>query len=388
MTFGKSQPFISLVPGLSVMDWYLTAQLIQPLLFGIGAFSSVGVAIGTLFDLVRKVTESEIPLGIAVQVMLLKMPEFISYAFPMSMLLAALMTYSRLSSDSELVALRSCGISVYRLVVPAVVLSLVVTGMTFLFNELVVPAANYQASTTLDKALDEEKPDFKENNIFYPEYGEVTQPDGEKIRALRRLFYADQFDGERMKGLTVLEWSQQGLNKIVTSKSAVWNPTQNAWDFFNGTIYLISPNASYRNIQPFENQQLKLPKAPLDLATQSRGLDEMNIAQILDYREIVKLGADEKRLLKVNVRLQQKFAFPFVCLVFGIVGASLGTRPQRAGRATSFGISVIVIFAYYLLGFMSGAFGQLNILSPFMAAWLPNFFGLGAGGFLLFKAAQ
>ncbi|MBW4543847.1 MAG: LptF/LptG family permease [Symplocastrum torsivum CPER-KK1] len=370
------------------MDRYLTAQLIQPLLFGIGAFSSVGVAIGTLFDLVRKVTESEIPLAIAVQVMLLKMPEFISYAFPMSMLLAALMTYSRLSSDSELVALRSCGISVYRLAVPAIVLSLVVTGMTFLFNELVVPAANYQASTTLDKALDEEKPDFKENNIFYPEYGEVTQPDGEKIRALRRLFYADQFDGKEMKGLTVLEWSQQGLNKIVTSKSAVWNPTQNAWDFFNGTIYLISPNASYRNIQPFENQQLKLPKAPLDLATQSRGLDEMNIAQILDYREIVKLGADEKRLLKVNVRLQQKFAFPFVCLVFGIVGASLGTRPQRAGRATSFGISVIVIFAYYLLGFMSGAFGQLNILSPFMAAWLPNFFGLGAGGFLLFKAAQ
>jgi len=388
MTFGKSQPFISLVPGLSVMDRYLTAQLIQPLLFGIGAFSSVGVAIGTLFDLVRKVTESELPLGIAVQVMLLKMPEFISYAFPMSMLLAALMTYSRLSSDSELVALRSCGISVYRLAVPAIVLSLVITGMTFLFNELVVPAANYQASTTLDKALDEEKPDFKENNIFSPEYGEVTQPDGEKIRALRRLFYADQFDGKQMKGLTVLEWSQAGLNKIVTSKSAVWNPTQNAWDFFNGTIYQISPNASYRNIQPFEKQQLKLPKAPLDLATQSRGLDEMNIAQILDYREIVKLGADEKRLLKVNVRLQQKFAFPFVCLVFGIVGASLGTRPQRAGRATSFGISVIVIFAYYLLGFMSGAFGQLNILSPFMAAWLPNFFGLGAGGFLLFKAAQ
>jgi lipopolysaccharide export system permease protein len=138
MTLGKSQSLFSLIPGLSVMDRYIATELIPPFLFGVGAFSSVGVAIGTLFDLVRKVTDSGLPLTIAIQVLLLKLPLFISYAFPMSTLLAALMTYSRLSSDSELIALRSCGVSLYRLVVPAVVLSLVVTGMTFLFNEMVV----------------------------------------------------------------------------------------------------------------------------------------------------------------------------------------------------------------------------------------------------------
>ncbi len=388
MTFGKSQSLLWLIPGLSVMDRYIAGELIMPFLFGVGAFSSVGVAIGTLFELVRKVTESGLPSGIAAQVMLLKMPEFISYAFPMSTLLAALMAYSRLSSDSELIALRSCGVSVYRLVAPAVVLSLVVTGMTFLFNELVVPTANYQASTTLEKALNEERPSFKENNIFYPEYGEVAQPSGKKIRKLKRLFYANKFDGEQMKGLTILDWSEQTLNRIVTAESAAWNPAQNMWDFFNGTIYLISPDASYRNIQPFKNQQLKLPKTPIDLAAKSRKIEEMNIAQSLEYMEIVRIGGDAKRLLKLNVRIQQKISFPFVCLVFGLVGAALGTRPQRTGRATSFGISVIVIFAYYLLGFITGALGQVSILSPFIAAWLPNFFGLGAGGLLLFKAAR
>jgi lipopolysaccharide export system permease protein len=114
----------------------------------------------------------------------------------------------------------------------------------------------------------------------------------------------------------------------------------------------------------------------------------MNIPELLEYMEIVRIGGDMKKLLKVKVSFQQKISFPFVCLVFGLVGSALGTRPQRTGRATSFGISVIVIFAYYLSGFISGAFGQLSILSPFMAAWLPNFFGLGAGGFLLFRAAQ
>lgn len=389
MIFGKSKSPLWLIPGLSVMDRYLAAELIQPFLFGVGAFSSVGLAVGTLFDLVRKITDSNLPIEIAVQVLLLQLPQFISYALPMSTLLAAIMAYGRLSSDSELIALRSCGVSVYRLVVPALVLSLVVTAMSFLFNEMVVPAANYQASTTLEKALNEEKPVHTETNIFYPEYGEIAQPDGEKNQQLRRLFYADLFDGQRMIGLTVLNWSEQGLlNQIVTSESAVWNPTQEVWDFSNGTIYAISPDASYRDIVRFKTRQLNLPRTPLDLVDKGRDSNEMNIAQSLEYMQIVQLGGDEKRLLKVKVRLHQRIAFPFVCLVFGIVGAALGIRPQRTGRGTSFGISVIVIFAYYLIGFMTGAFGQLAILSPFMAAWLPNFFGLGAGGFLVHRAAR
>ncbi len=388
MTSGKSLSPFSLIPGLSLMDRYITTELIGPFLFGVGAFSSVGVAVGTVFDLVRKVTDAGLPLEIAMQVMLLKMPEFISYAFPMSILLSALMTYSRLSSDSELIAMRSVGVSVYRLVMPGIVLSLVITGCTFLFNEMVVPAANYQASSTLNKALNSERPSFKESNIFYPEYGEVTQPNGEKIRALKRLFYANQFNGEQMEGLTILDWSQEGLNQIVTAESAFWNQKQSTWDFFDGTIYVISPDASYRNILRFENQQLKIPRAPLDIAKKDRDSAEMNIAQILERMEIVQLGGDEKKLKKFKLRIQQKIAFPFVCLVFGVVGAALGTRPQRTGKATSFGISVVIIFSYYLLRFIMEALGLSGILSPFLAAWLPNFFGLGAGGLLLIRAAR
>lgn len=389
MKSGKSLSLFSLIPGLSVMDRYISLELIPPFLFGVGAFSSVGVAIGTLFDLVRKITESGLPLEIAIQVMLLQLPRFISYALPMSTLLAAMIAYSRLSSDSELIALRGCGVSLYRIVVPAIVLSLVVTGMTFLLNELVVPAANHQASVTLKKALNDEKPkNFQESNIFYPEYGEITQPNGAKIRGLRRLFYAAQFDGERMTGLTVLDWSQQGLNQILTAESATWNPAQSTWDFYNGTIYVISPDASYRNILKFQNQQLKLPRAPLDLAGKDRDSAEMNIAQVREYKEVVQVSGDTKKLRRLDLRIQQKLAFPFVCLVFGVIGAVLGTRPQRTGRATSFGISVVIIFSYYLLNFICEALGLSQVLSPFVAAWLPNLFGLGAGGFLLFQSAR
>ncbi|MBW4638321.1 MAG: LptF/LptG family permease [Gloeocapsa sp. UFS-A4-WI-NPMV-4B04] len=378
----------SLVPMPSVMDRYIGGQLIMPFLFGVGAFSSIAVSIGAVFDLVRKVVESGLPIEIALNVFLLQLPSFVVLAFPMSTLLTTLMTYSRLSSDSELIALRGCGVSIYRLVLPAVILSFVVTGITFLFNEQIVPAANYQATLTLEQALKEEKPKFQDRNIFYPEYQEVKQPDGQKVNTLTRLFYADQFDGQLMKGLTIVDRSKQGVNQIVVAESAAWNPAQNNWDFFNGTIYLVAPDSTYRNILRFEHQQLQLPRTPLEVADKGRDYDEINIADGLERLKKTRLSGDEKKIRKLEVRIQEKIAFPFVCVVFGLVGATLGTKPQRTGRATSFGISLLVIFSYYLLRVVSGALGLSGILSPWMSAWLPAMFGFVAGGLILVRSAR
>lgn len=370
------------------MDSYIAKELLPPFLFGVGAFSSIGVSVDAVFDLMRKVVESGLPLEIALNVFLLKLPYFIFLALPMSTLLAALMTYSRLSSDSELIALRSCGVSIQRLVLPAVVLSLAVTGMTFLLNEQIVPAANYQANITLQQALKREVPTFQQRNIFYPEFQEVEQPNGEDVKILTRLFYADQFDGQRMKGLTIVDRSEQGLNQIVVSDSAAWNPAENVWDFFDGTIYLVSPDSSYRNIVRFNHQQLQLPRTPLDIAEKGRDYGEMNIAQARQQLEIVRLSGDDQKIRKLKVRIQEKFAFPFICVVFGLVGAAMGTKPQRTGRATSFGISVIVIFSYYIVQLTSSALGVAGILSPVMSAWLPPLLGLIAGGLLLLRVSR
>ncbi|MCX7596452.1 MAG: LptF/LptG family permease [Fischerella sp.] len=370
------------------MDRYLASELLPPFLFGVGAFSSLGVTIDAVFDLVRKIVESGLPIGIALKVFLLKFPNFIVLAFPMSTLLATLMTYSRLASESELIALRGCGVSVYRMVLTAVVLSFMVTGLTFVFNEQIAPAANYQASLTLDQALKSDRPTFKQENIFYPEYRNVEQKDGTKEKILTRLFYADKFDGKQMKGLTIIDRSQQGLNQIVVAESGEWNPSQNVWDFYNGTIYLVAPDRSYRNILRFEKQQLKLPRTALDVAQRSRDYDEMSIAQSLEQLELERVGGDEQKIRKLEVRIQQRISLPFVCVVFGLVGAAMGTIPQRTGRATSFGVSVIVIFSYYLFHFIAGAMAQANILSPFIGAWLPNFVFTGIGIFLLMRVAR
>lgn len=387
MKIAKSSFFKGGIPGASIMDRYLLGELFLPFLFGMGLFTSLGISIGTLFDLVRRVTESGLPMDIAIQILFLKTPAFIVLAFPMAMLLATLMAYSRLSSDSELIALRSLGISVYRLIIPAIILSLLVSGLTFFISDVVTPAANYQASVTLKEALDQKQPAFRDRNIVYPEYKTVEMPDGTEQTLLTRLFYAEEFDGERMMGLTILDRTQEGMNQIINARAATWNFQENTWDFFNGTIYLIAPDGSYSNIVRFKHQKLALPRAPLDL-TQRRDHEEMSLSQAQEYLEIVKLSGNEEKVRKLKIRIQEKIAIPFACVAFGLVGSALGLRPQNASRATSFGVCVGLIFAYYMLLVFTRSMGAEGILSPFMAAWLPNFLGIGAGAYLLFQSAR
>ena len=390
MMYKQFKPFSNFISlfSFSIMDRYLALQLLPPFLFGVGAFTSVVLAIDSLFELLRKVVESGLPINIALEIFLLKLPYVMVYSFPMSTLLATLMTYSRLSSESELIALRGCGVSVYRMVLTAVVLSFAVTIMTYIFNEQIAPAANYRATITLQKALKSDQPSFKQQNIYYPEYREIKEADGSKNKVLSRLFYADQFDGKEMKGLTIIDRSRGGVNQIVISESAKWNSQKQVWDFYNGTIYLVAADRSYRSILRFEHQQLQLPRTPLTLAESSRDYGEMNISQALEQLEIERLGGNEPKIRKLQVRIQQKIAFPFVCVIFGLVGSVMGSIPQRTGRGTSFGISVIVIFTYYLLLSVSGALAQAGIFSPFIGAWLPNVFGLGVSLFLLVRVAQ
>ncbi|MEM9540194.1 MAG: LptF/LptG family permease [Cyanobacteria bacterium P01_E01_bin.42] len=373
---------------ISVMDRYIIGEIVPPFLFGMGMFSALGIAVGILFDLVRRVTEYGLPNSIAFKVAIFSIPQFILYSFPMSMLLAALMAYGQLSSDSEIVAMRSVGASIYRIVAPALALSLVVTGITFIFNDWIVPSANYEAAITLEKALNQDQPLFQDRNILYPEYETVRDDYGNPQKILKRLFYAERFDGQQMQGLTVLERAEGTVNQILTSETAEWNFSDNKWDFFNGIMYFLTPDGSIDNLLRFKRQQVQLPRAPLDLASRIRDNTELSIAQARSQMKFFREAGDDRAVRKLRVRIQQKISLPFACFVFGLVGAALGVLPRNTSKATSFGLSVIIIFCYYTLFTVTGQMGVLGSLPPLLAAWFANAIGLAVGGILLLRSAS
>ncbi len=370
---------------LSLLDKYILWQLISPLLLSVGIFSALGVSIGNLSDLANKVVDYHLPIVLAIKILLLKVPEFIAYSLPVAVLLAMLMTYGRLNSDSELIALRTCGFSFYRLVLPGIIISLMVTALSFIFNELVVPSANHQATSILVESIDEEQEFWQNKDIFYPDYENITLPDGQSLKQLKSLLYAEKFDGVQMKSLTILKWLGNQLTQIVISDSAQWNNQENIWDFFNGTIYNLAADQSYQETLPFTHQQFLLPKAAFDYAYLGRNPGEMSIWQAQSYKNLLVMSGDRQKARLFEVRIQQKLAFPFVCLVFGLVGATLGSAPKSMSRGQSFGLTLLIVFGYYVLNFLTGSLGIINILSPFLAAWLPNLCGLGVGSWLLYQ---
>lgn len=138
---------------LPLMDRWLSSELAGPLIFGVAAFTTVSLSVGVVFELVRKVAEAGLPVATALQVLGLRLPGFLVLSFPMATLMATLLAYSRLSSTSELTALRSIGVATWRMVLPGLLVATLMSGLTFMFNDAIVPATNLSASDTLDRAL-------------------------------------------------------------------------------------------------------------------------------------------------------------------------------------------------------------------------------------------
>jgi lipopolysaccharide export system permease protein len=150
----------------------------------------------------------------------------------------------------------------------------------------------------------------------------------------------------------------------------------------------VSPDGNYSNIATFTKQELFLSRAPLDLAQEVRSPEEMNIRELNRYIQVVGSSGDVQQVRKLQVSLNLKYSIPFICLSFALIGAPLGLRPHRTSSSIGLGLSVLIIFAFYVFSFVTQALGQTGALGPPVAAWLPNAVCLIVGLGLLVRANQ
>ena len=117
--------------------------------------------------------------------------------------------------------------------------------------------------------------------------------------------------------------------------------------------------------------------------------NEMSLKQALKAERIHKKTGNLKEIRRIQVRIQEKFTLPCACLVFGLIGSSLGSKTNlRSSKSQGFGLSVILILIYYVMSFVFSSFGVQGLLPPFFAAWLPVFISLGGGFYLLRKSSS
>src|SRR5690606_22006397 len=178
---------------------YILTETLAPLFFGLTAFTSLFIG-ADLVNLSKMIIRYGAPWSVLVHLLILKLPEFLVFTFPMSMLMATLLSLSKLSGTSELVAMRAGGVSYYRLIIPVVLLAVTVSGAAILVNEFLVPEADQRYQRVLYEKVYQKSLPKVTNNIMLDEYT------GGK---LSRIIYAVSFNNETrtMEDVSVIQFT-------------------------------------------------------------------------------------------------------------------------------------------------------------------------------------
>jgi lipopolysaccharide export system permease protein len=377
---------------IPLMDRWLIAQILPPMLFAISAFTVISLSVGVMFDLIRKIVEFGLPLFLAIKVLFYSLPSFLVLSFPMAVLLSTLLAYGKLSANSELLALKSLGIKTSRIIAPAIAVSIFMTGLTFYFNDNLVPASNKLAESTLRAGIGSSFSSEKgKDNIMFSRYGSkidsATNKPTKTNQFLTHIFYASLFENNIMQEVTVLDFSRQDIQQILKAKSAVFDKKNSSWIFTNGSIVSIDQGGQTTNIQ-FEQYRYPFIEGPLDLARIPKDATEMSLKQALEAERIYKETGNLKEIRRIQVRIQEKFTLPCACLVFGLIGSSLGSKSNlRSSKSQGFGLSVILILIYYVMSFVFSSLGVKGLFSPIIATWLPVLISMGVGIYFLRKSS-
>ena len=376
---------------IPLIDKWLIGQLIPPLIFSISAFTVVSLSVGVMFDLIRKIVEFGLPFSLAIKILFLKLPGFLVLSFPMSVLLSTLLTYGKLSSNSELLALKSIGIRPSRFVVPALIISIFMTGLTFFFNDSLVPYSNKLAEISMREGLGKSTVIEKGNDIFFPGYGSLIDPKtnkpSERNTYLTQIFFSRVVVNKIMQNVTLLDFSRIGSKQVLSAETASFDNDNGGWTFNNGQIVYFSDN-NQTSIINFEKYFYPLGNGPLQISEIPTDANDMTVAEAVAAKNIYENSGNQKEARKMKVRIQEKFTLPSACIVFGLIGSSLGSKSNlRSSKSQGFGLSVILILVYYVMSFVFSSFGVKGVLSPIIATWLPVLISMGGGIYFLRKAS-
>ena len=382
------QKFHSIFRRIPLLDRWIISKLIPILFFAISAFTIVSLSVGVMFDLIRKIVEFGLPIIVALKIFFLSLPGFLVLAFPMSVLLSCLLTYGNLSSNSEILALKSLGINNFRIILPSLSLALFMTFLTFIFNDNLVPISNRVAGdimqNNMGKSIKTEKGKY---NISFSKYGSILDANTNKpidsATHLTHIFYARRFLNNVMYEVTVVDLSKKETKILIAADNGKFLDQLNSWEFRNGEMIITNDEGSVSTISfdtykyPFDNGPSKLAAIPSDAKN-------MTISEARKAEEMYAMAGNIKESRKMKVRIYEKITLPFSCIVFSLIGSTLGIKQNiRSSKSQGFGLSIIIIFLYYLTCFVFSSMGIVGLITPFLSAWIPVFIFLGFGTLLV-----
>ena len=364
---------------LSLINRYILKDFLLPFVISLFFLTFVFLMI-QIPEITNKVVNFNADISAVLLLMVYLMPKFMEFTIPMSVMIAILLTFMRMSGENELIALKGAGVSLYSLLPPVLIFSLAGVVLTSMVTIAGVPWGRLSlknktlelARSNMDMALQERQFNSElENVMIY-----ISQVDM-KTKKLTDVFIEDR----RTKGVVSISIAPSG--ELIRSEGAIYTIR-----LFDGVINQVNEDEGSVNHIRFGNYDINI-----DLNDTGKG--EVQTAKRLSEESLTDLirmvktgGTDDKLLRSALMQLHEKFSIPFACFSLGLLAFPLGVQSNSLQKSSGFGLGVFFFLLYYFFLAAGWSAGETGNFPPGIAMWLPDIIMGCAGIFLLVRNAK
>jgi LPS export ABC transporter permease LptG/LPS export ABC transporter permease LptF len=362
-----------------ILDDYVLREFITTFALVLSGFVLL-MLFFTFFDLLGDIIRNRTPLVTVGEYLINLTPDMVYQITPLAVLIAALVVFGVLNRTNELTAMKATGISLYRVILPILLIAAAMAAGLFLFDQSYLPAAN-RRQDALRSVIKGRPPQT------------FTRPDHQWIFGEQepgqpgRIFYYEFFDRDhaRFANIWVFEFNPEtfSITRRIFATSAHWEPQLGQWIFEQGW------QRNFSGITVTSYNQFKVAsfpeigEQPEYFTGETRQSQDMSFGELQRYiSDLRQRGIDTKRL---SVQLNLKLAFPLITLVMAVLGVPFALSMGRRGSLTSVAAAIGLAISYWVASNTFEALGNVNLLPAMLAAWSPDLFFALMGGYLLLR---
>lgn len=357
-----------------LIDDYVLREFLTYVAMVLAAFLMLTLVF-TFFEILKDILRNSISMGTVGEYLLMVLPSMLYLMTPMSVLIAVLVTFGLMSRANEITAMKATGISIYRTVVPVLVMAAVIATGLFFFDQIYLPRFNKRQETLFNRikgrpAQTYLRPDRKwifgaHNNIYYYEFYDA--------------------DRNRFGNVSAFEFDPKTFDVTarVTASGAQWSNKLQRWVFERGWLRQFDGTA-IQKYEPFDVRTFsELDEPPQYFKKEVKQSSEMNYDELQKYiQDLQQSGFDVVRL---KVQLQKKVAFPLITFVMAVLAVPFSLSAGRRGALTGVAVAIAVAVVYWVTAGLFEALGNVSYLPPALAAWAPDLLFAFGGGYLILK---
>lgn len=358
---------------MRLLSRYVLREMGAPFLLGFGAYTFI-LLVRTIFMMTDFFVRRSASFAQVLWLVALSVPWIVVLTLPMAFLLAVLIGLGRLSADSEIVALRACGVGPAALYRPVLGAAAALSVGVFLLYNFALPRANEALSRSVTRLAA-----ASVVNLVQPRTFREPRPDD-------TLFF-DRVgaDGRSFEGVLLRLGDDDRQNRVIVARRGVLTLEEDRlWlDLFDSTVHEFD-SAEPARYRTYKNKTQRILFSgdiwAMDggRVTYQKGLRAQSLPELLASAEQARKGSPERFRL-AWVEIHKKFSIPFACLAFALVGIPLAESSRRAGRGGGFALSLGILVLYYVLISNGESWAQDATLPPAVAMWLPNVLLVGLG---------